>query len=71
MYKSYTRLLKNKKNIIGPNQKSCSRPEMKITWTFECPTKFPMSLFAAIFRNMLGKQLNQGLQNLKALLEKK
>jgi uncharacterized membrane protein len=42
-----------------------------VTWTFQSPTKFPMSLFAPIFKNILGKQLNQGLQNLKALLEKK
>jgi hypothetical protein len=41
-----------------------------VTWTFQSPTKFPMSLFAPIFKNMLGKQLNQSLQNLKALLEK-
>jgi polyketide cyclase/dehydrase/lipid transport protein len=42
-----------------------------ITWTFRCPTKFPMSLFTPIFKNMLGKQLNTGLQNLKELLEKR
>jgi len=42
-----------------------------VTWTFRCPTKFPMSLFTPIFKNMLGKQLNTGLQNLKGLLEKR
>ncbi len=41
-----------------------------VTWTFQSPTKFPMSLFAPIFKNMLGKQINESLQNLKALLEK-
>ena len=41
-----------------------------VTWTFKSPTKFPMSLFAAIFKNMLGKQLNESLQNLKKLLAK-
>ena len=41
-----------------------------VTWTSQSPTKFPMSLFSPIFKNMLGKQLNQSLQNLKALLEK-
>ncbi|HEY6978415.1 MAG TPA: SRPBCC family protein [Chitinophagaceae bacterium] len=41
-----------------------------VTWTFRCPTKFPMSLFTPVFKNMLGKQLNTGLQNLKELLEK-
>ncbi|MCW3110930.1 MAG: hypothetical protein JWQ09_5436 [Segetibacter sp.] len=41
-----------------------------VTWTFQSPTKFPMSLLTPIFKNMLGKQLDQGLQNLKALLEK-
>lgn len=44
--------------------------DTSVTWTFQCPTKFPMSLFSPIFKNMLGKQLNQSLQNLKALLEK-
>lgn len=42
-----------------------------VTWTFRSPVKFPMSLFAPIFKNMLGKQLNQSLQNLKNLLEQK
>ena len=42
-----------------------------VTWTFESPKKFPMSLFAPIFKNILGKQLNQSLQNLKSLLETK
>lgn len=41
-----------------------------VTWTFKSPTKFPMSLFSPIFKNILGKQLQQSLQNLKALLEK-
>jgi uncharacterized membrane protein len=40
-----------------------------VTWTFSSPTKFPMSLLAPIFKNMLGKQIDQGLQNLKTLLE--
>lgn len=44
--------------------------ETSVTWTFASPTKFPMSLFAPIFKKMLGKQIEQGLQNLKALLEK-
>jgi len=51
-------------NTINENNTS-------VTWTFQCPTKFPMSLFAPIFKNMLGKQLNKSLQNLKVLLEKK
>ncbi len=42
-----------------------------VIWLFQSPTKFPMSLFAPIFKNMLGKQLSQSLQNLKGLLEKK
>lgn len=41
-----------------------------VSWTFKGATKFPMSLFAPIFKKMLGKQLEQSLQNLKALLEK-
>ena len=42
-----------------------------VSWIFQSPTKFPMSLFAPIFKNMLGKQINQSLLNLKDLLEKK
>ena len=42
-----------------------------VTWTFASPTKFPMSLFAPLFKKILGKQINQGLQNLKSLLESK
>jgi len=41
-----------------------------VTWTFRGQTTFPMSLFAPVFKNMLGKQLQQSLQNLKLLLEK-
>ncbi len=41
-----------------------------VSWSFQSPTKFPMSLFTPIFKNMLGKQIDQSLQNLKTLLEK-
>lgn len=41
-----------------------------VAWSFKSPTKFPMSLFAPIFKNMLGKQLNKSLQNLKQVLER-
>ncbi len=42
-----------------------------VSWTFESPTKFPMSLFAPIFKKMLGKQIDESLQNLKKLIESK
>ena len=42
-----------------------------VTWNFVSPTKFPMSLFAPIFKKMLGKQIDEGLHNLKTLLEKR
>ena len=41
-----------------------------VTWNFISPTKFPFSLFAPIFKKMLGKQIESSLQNLKGLLEK-
>jgi hypothetical protein len=41
-----------------------------VTWTFDSPAKFPMSLFSPILKSMLNKQLQQSLDNLKALLEK-
>lgn len=40
-----------------------------VTWKFQSKSKFPMSLFASFFKKILGKQLNQSLQNLKAVLE--
>ncbi len=41
-----------------------------VTWNFDSPSKFPMSLFSPIFKIMLGKDLEKGLINLKRILEK-
>jgi hypothetical protein len=41
-----------------------------VVWVFDSPSKFPMSLFAPIFKKMLGKDLEKGLINLKGILEK-
>ncbi len=41
----------------------------QVTWSFDSPSKFPMSLFTPIFKNMLGKDMIKGLTNLKAILE--
>ena len=41
-----------------------------VDWIFDSPSKFPMSLFSPIFKRMLGKDLEKGLQNLKVILEK-
>jgi len=41
-----------------------------VSWIFDSPSKFPMSLLAPIFKIMLGKDLEKGLVNLKAILEK-
>jgi hypothetical protein len=40
-----------------------------VVWTFDSPSKFPMSLFSPIFKLMLGKDLQKGLCNLKRILE--
>jgi imidazole glycerol phosphate synthase subunit HisF len=40
-----------------------------VTWIFDSPSKFPFSLFAPIFKRMLGKDLEKGLANLKGILE--
>jgi hypothetical protein len=40
-----------------------------VRWVFESPSKFPMVLFAPIFKIMLGKDLGKGLNNLKNILE--
>ena len=42
----------------------------KVSWIFDSPSKFPYSLFSPIFKRILGKDLEKGLQNLKVLLEK-
>jgi len=44
--------------------------ETEVSWIFDSPSKFPFSLFAPIFKRMLGKDLEKGLSNLKAILEK-
>jgi hypothetical protein len=41
-----------------------------VVWIFDAPSKFPMSLFAPVFKIMLGKDLEKGLKNLKEILEK-
>lgn len=41
-----------------------------VDWIFDSPSKFPMSLFSPIFKRMLGKDLEKGLQNLRVILEK-
>jgi hypothetical protein len=40
-----------------------------VTWIFDSPSKFPYSLLAPIFKRMLGKDLEKGLENLKSILE--
>lgn len=45
--------------------------ETSVTWSFAGPMKFPMSLLSFLFKGMLGKQIDQSLHNLKALLEKR
>ena len=42
-----------------------------VTWIFDSPSKFPYTLFAPLFKRMLGKDLEKGLINLKEILEKK
>ena len=41
-----------------------------VTWIFDSPSKFPMSLFSPIFKKMLGKDIEKGLTNLKGILER-
>jgi hypothetical protein len=42
-----------------------------VSWIFESPSRFPMSLLTPIFKKMLGKDIVKGLTNLKNILEKK
>jgi hypothetical protein len=41
----------------------------RVRWTFESPSRFPMVLFSPIFKNMLGRDLENSLRNLKGILE--
>jgi hypothetical protein len=41
-----------------------------VTWIFDSPSRFPMSLFSPVFKIMLGKDIKKGLFNLKNILEK-
>ena len=41
-----------------------------VSWIFDSPSKFPISFLSPIFKIMLGKDLEKGLINLKAILEK-
>ena len=50
--------------------KSLGNDNSSVTWTFDSPSRFPMSLFSPIFKRMLGKDLETGLHNLKVILEK-
>lgn len=49
---------------------SVTPTQTKVSWKFEGPTKFPMSIMTPLFKNMLGKDMQKGLDNLKAVLEK-
>lgn len=50
---------------VTPSGSSSAR----VRWSFDSPSKFPMLLFAPIFKSMLGKDMEKGLSNLKAILE--
>ena len=42
-----------------------------IQWGFYSEMKFPMNAMKPLFKNMMGKALDKGLNNLKVILEKK
>ena len=50
---------------------SLGKERSSVAWIFDSPSRFPMSLFAPIFKKMLGKDIEKGLINLKSILEKK
>ena len=56
----------NSKFVLNPENIN----QTKVIWLFYGPAKFPMNLMKPIFQNMLGKDLQKGLNNLKAVLEK-
>ena len=48
---------------------SIGHDSTRVRWTFESPSRFPMVLFSPIFKNMLGRDLENSLRNLKGILE--
>ena len=56
---------KTKYRITGIGDESTS-----VAWIFDSPSKFPMSLLSPLFKIMLGKDMENGLKNLKHILEK-
>ena len=50
---------------------SSGNERSSVSWIFDSPSRFPMSLFSPIFKIMLGKDIERGLVNLKNILEKK
>jgi uncharacterized membrane protein len=42
--------------------------QTRVTWEFRGPMKFPMSLLKGMIEKMLGKDITQSLENLKARL---
>jgi hypothetical protein len=44
--------------------------QTEVKWEFRGPTKFPMSLFKGFLQNMLGKDMDKSLVNLKNVLDK-
>ena len=49
---------------------SVSNNQTKVQWGFYSKMKFPMVLMKPMIKGMLGKSLDQGLVNLKGVLEK-
>jgi hypothetical protein len=56
---------KTKFQITSVGEESTS-----VAWSFDSPSKFPMSLLSPLFKIMLGKDMQNGLKNLKGILEK-
>jgi hypothetical protein len=52
------------------NFEPASANQTKVQWGFYSKMKFPMNAMMPLFKNMLGKQLEKGLQTLKTVLEK-
>jgi len=49
---------------------SVSADKTNVEWDFQSKSKFPMNILKSVLQKMLGKDLEQSLQNLKKILEK-
>jgi hypothetical protein len=66
------RFMRPMENIAGSKFvfEAVSNNQTKVQWGFYSKMKFPMNIMKYMFQNMLAKDLEKGLNNLKTVMEK-